>query len=269
MGSPCNIINELTLLHAKFQTFIISSSEKEKIQVCIVIKVTKGFQMVFPHILATLSLFFPLFSHTTCTLPSSSRASPYPACSRQKVTKEEARGRGKVCSTVEECRSECKEEECSTKYEYSCTEYKRKECEDRWQNLCTGRRRSGRARVVYDTASPLPASDLPLHSPSQGQTYLLARTPDSRRCWRQVRQCRWQKYKTVCGSYPIRTCQPVCQQVCEDVYYCSTCPEPVGPPAIPPPGSFIIRPPAPPPRPQAVQILDVRRKTKQREKIVP
>ena len=55
--------------------------------------------------------------------------------------------------------------------------------------------------------------------------------------------------------------QPVCEERCSNVQYCSTCPGPPGPtgppgppapvlpgpPAPPPSGTFLILPPAPPP----------------------
>ena len=204
---------------------------------------------------------------STLSLPSSSsstkatQASPYPACPRQRLTQQP---RDKICSTAKECKTECEEKECVTKYEYQCTDYKNRQCSNRWQNLCTGRRRTGRflfgrSKVVYDTASPLPASDLPLAVPAKGQTYQLSSPPVSRRCWQQVRECRWVKYKTTCANVPVRNCQPTCQQVCQTVYYCSNCPDkPVGPPAIPPPGTVVISPPAPSDRDklQAVQVIE-------------
>ena len=231
-----------------------------------------------PPLLSIISLFLSLLSDLSSSSPPSGqsqiRASPYPDCPRQRLTQQP---RDRICSTVQECQTECEETECVTKYQYKCTDYKRRQCEDRWQNLCTGRRRAGRSlfgrsKTVYDTASPLPSSDLPLFTPAQGQTYRLASPPTSRKCWRQVRECRWVKYKTTCGSVPVKTCQPVCQQVCQAVYYCSNCPAkpvgPAGPPAIPPPGTFIISPPAPPDRLQAVEIIDARN-TRGRERIVP
>ena len=61
----------------------------------------------------------------------------------------------------------------------------------------------------------------------------------------------------------ISSAQPVCQEECSQVEYCTSCPGPVGPPrppgppAPPPSGSFIISPPAPPSSLLEAEVIEV------------
>jgi hypothetical protein len=218
-----------------------------------------------------------------------------------------------------ECKYECEDKvQCSTKYEYKCTDFKRQECENVWQNVCNGKKRrnkrslsessqsdeqisvpgssqrSDHARglagpegppvvnsdevvlsrvkrlipteVVYDQSYPLPPSDIPFASETAGQIFTFASPPLSKSCWRQVRKCEWKKYRSQCRNVPTKKCDStaskVCKNKCDRVYYCFKCPSGsaitttpkpkpkpvVGPPSPPLPGTFIVRPPAPPNR---------------------
>jgi len=145
--------------------------------------------------------------------------------------------------------------------------------------------------IIYDTQNyPLPASDIPFASPVQGQVFQFASQPKSRRCWQKVRQCKWKTYKSSCGNIPTKTCEDKkvkeCKRKCKNRYYCDKCPnkkpkpkpptKPVGPrptqrprpsttrpsrpgpPAIPPPGTFIGPPGVSPPKKDSgLSIIDV------------
>lgn len=148
--------------------------------------------------------------------------------------------------------------------------------------------------IIYDTQNyPLEASDIPFASPTQGQVFEFASEPRSKRCWRRVRKCEWKTYRSSCGNRPTTTCEDKlvteCKKKCKNVYYCDKCPtskpkptkkpsKPVGPkptkrprpstarpsrpgpPAIPPPGTFIGPPGTPVKQDVELPIIDARRR---------
>jgi len=162
--------------------------------------------------------------------------------------------------------------------------------------------------VVYDQSYPIPPSDVPFASPSQGQKFSFASPPKSKTCWKKVRECKWVKYRSRCRNEPVKECSSklvdVCKKKCARVYYCKDCngskpttkpkpttpkpkpprpttsrprpPSPVRPPSIPPSGTFIVRPPAPPST-LDVEIIEARnnrnggdgRRKRQRGRYVP
>jgi len=231
--------------------------------------------------------------------PQSSRRVQCPKITRY------AESRNKGCISKYECKQECNMiKKCRTKYEYKCTDYKRRECKKVWQNQCNGKRgrgrvkrlistetKRGRSRVkrfiptetVFDQSYPLPQSDTPFASPTAGQIFNFASPPVSKRCWQQVLDCKWVKYRSSCRNVPNKVCDKkpsnVCKNKCKRVYYCNKCedtkptskpkpkpttkPKPTKPVACPPspprPGSFQVLPPAPPTNFDVV-IVDARRK---------
>lgn len=222
----------------------------------------------------------------------------------RKVACPKLRFRRAGCTSRYECKEVCEDKKkCKTTYEYKCKDFRRQECKNKWQNQCNGKGRKRRSsqrsarrpfwlntEVVYDTQNyPLPPSDVPFASPTQGQVLEFASPPKSRKCWQKVRDCKWVKYKSSCGNRPTTTCsdKPVkqCKRKCSNVYYCNKCPaskpkptkkpsKPVGPtqrprpstprpskpgpPSIPPPGTFIGPPGIPTKQDVDLSVIDVR-----------
>jgi len=219
-----------------------------------------------------------------------------------KVTNYLESKKGSGCVSKYECKRECTlKKQCRTRYKYKCTDYNKRECKDVWQNQCNGKasrkrmlNRSNNERErstqlqdhqalsrvrrlietdkVYDQSYPVPPSDLPFTSKSEGQVFAFANPPQSRACWKKVRDCKWVKYRSSCRNEPIKTCDDkpsnVCSNKCKRIYSCKVCPsikpdpkppqpDLVGPPSIPLPGTFIISSPAPPAKLDV--IVDVRR----------
>merc|ERR1739844_569969 len=91
------------------------------------------------------------------------KASPFPTCTNVRSID----GRKRLCNDVRECKTVCDKNECTTKYEYGCTEYKRQRCREKWQYFCQsfspvpsyksnrGRRGASQGRLFWDKLSTL------------------------------------------------------------------------------------------------------------------
>jgi len=202
------------------------------------------------------------------------------------------------CENVCEEKVKCKtryEYKCTDYKKQKCTNKWQNQCNGKGKRSVRSVKSKRRpfwlnTQVVFDPAdSPVGSSDVPLASPSRGQIFEFASPPRSRRCWQKVKDCKFVKYKSTCGNKPVKTCEDKpttqCKRKCKNVYYCDKCPTsvkpvkptptttqrptrptkkpkptrpPVGPPAIPKPGSFIISPPSPPNKFDV--IIDVKRR---------